>query len=98
MHESATTMFMKSKMNDINGISAVYTVYTHTACVTDPGAQSFEPKLSPWGPNGYTTHTYKYIYIQTAATYIMLVWGKLRLAPIKVFISLECTSARELHK
>ena len=47
MHDSATTMFMTSKMNGINGICAVYTVYTPTACVADPGAQNIAPKLSP---------------------------------------------------
>ena len=47
MHDSATTRFMKCKMNGINDIREVYTVYTLTARVADPHAQNIAPKLSP---------------------------------------------------
>ena len=67
MHDSATTMFMRSKMNGINGICAVYTVYTSTACVPDL--------------NGRTTNTYIYTYRQRRRT--SLVFGSLRLAPTR---------------
>ena len=47
MHDSATTMFMRCKMNGINGICKVHTMYMPTACVADPGAQNIALKLSP---------------------------------------------------
>ena len=56
MHYSAITMFMRSKMNGINSIHAVYTMYTPTACVADPGAQTIALKLSPGPKRMYGTH------------------------------------------
>ena len=56
MHDSATTMFMRCKMNGINGIREVYTIYTPTACVADPGAQTIALKLSPGPKRMYSTH------------------------------------------
>ena len=71
MHDSATTMFMRSKMNGINGFSASYSMYTRIYVLhvlQTPVAKILRQTFPPGPKQVYDT--YIFIYIQTAATYI----------------------------